>query len=394
MFEDKRSEGVHMETQKHPKVFISYSHKDDAYEQKMLGFANRLRDDGIDANIDLYYPTPSEGWPRWMENQINAADFIIVVCNESYWKKCYEGSGGKGVIWEVNMVYQKLYDERCDTTKFIPVIWNQGDEQFILTPIKPYTHYNIGTEDGYQGLWRHILNIPKYTKPELGKINPEKYERIEPLPEKKQRTMFFSTPIDLEKWNAARWKGMVYLLSPDASLQPVLGFLFRDYNAGLSIFEQWRKSYAGFSPDDYLKITFVVPPLPKDCYVYSDPEKSYGKGYFVHVGVNEDKAIERAVASGLEHEEILLTFISRYIWVDEMNGSWNRETFFKQIKQLGKYTVIPMGMKDEKEGINEENLLFGYEYGLEMKNAYCKRGIDIGEDDQCKAVLSKATDAE
>ena len=314
-----------------------------------------------------------------------------MACGESYWKKCYEAAG-KGVIWEVNMVYQKLYDEHCDTTKFIPVIWDKDDDQYILTPIKPYTHYNIGTEDGYEGLWRHILNIPKYKKPELGEVNPEKYERVEPLPEKKQRTMFFSTPIDLEKWNAARWKGMVYMLSPDASLTPVLGLLFRNYEAGKSIFEQWKTSYNGVSADDYLKITYIVPPLPKDCYVYSDPEKSYGKGYFVHVGVNEDKAIERAVASGIKHDEILMTFISRYIWVDEMNGSWNRETFFKQIKQIRKFTIIPMGTKDENKGLSEDNLLFGYECGFELHNAYCKRGIDIREDDQCKAVLSKAID--
>ena len=75
-----------------------------------------------------------------------------------------------------------------------------------------------------------------------------------------------------------------------------------------------------------------------------------------------------------------------------MNGSWNRETFFKQIKQIQKFTIIPMGMKDERKGLTEENLLFGYECGLELHNAYCKRGIDIGEDDQCKAVLSKAID--
>ena len=380
-----------MDGKNHPKVFISYSHIDDTYEQKMLEFANRLRSDGIDANIDLYNPTPSEGWPRWMENQINNADFIIVVCGESYWKKCYEVSG-KGVIWEVNMVYQKLYDEHCDTTRFIPVIWDRGDDQYILTPIKPYTHYNIGTEDGYEGLWRHILNIPKYQKPELGEINPGKYEKIEPMPEKKQRTMFFSTPIDLEKWNAARWKGMVYMLSPDERFTPVLGFLFRNYDAGVSIFKEWKSSYSGATPDDYLKITYIIPPFPKDCFVYSDPEKNYGKGYFVHVGVNEDKAIERALAGGIKPNELLLTIISRYIWVDEMNGSGNRETFFKQIKQLGKFTIIPMAMRDESRGLSEGNLLFGHEYGLELNSAYCKRGIDVGENDQCKAVLSKAID--
>ncbi len=35
----------------HPKVFISYSHQNVEYENKILEFANRLRSEGIDANI-------------------------------------------------------------------------------------------------------------------------------------------------------------------------------------------------------------------------------------------------------------------------------------------------------------------------------------------------------
>lgn len=49
-----------MEKQEHPKVFISYSHEDSSYEKKMYNFANRLRKDGIDANIDLFEDTPKE----------------------------------------------------------------------------------------------------------------------------------------------------------------------------------------------------------------------------------------------------------------------------------------------------------------------------------------------
>ena len=203
--------------------------------------------------------------------------------------------------------------------------------------------------------------------------------------------MFFSTPIDLEKWNAARWKGMIYLLSPDGSFPPVLGFLFRNYEAGIKIFDQWKDNYEGRVPDDYLKITYVVPPLPKDCYVYSDPEKSYGKGYFVHIGVNEDKAIERAVASGIKHDEMFLTFISRYIWVDELNGSWNRDTFFNQLKQFSQFMLIPVGLKDENKGVQPDNIIVGQDHGIILHSAYCKRGIDINDNDQCKAVLSKAS---
>lgn len=113
---------------------------------------------------------------------------------------------------------------------------------------------------------------------------------------------------------------------------------------------------------------------------------------FVHVGVNEDKAIERAIASGIKPGEILLTFISRYIWVDEMDGLWNREVFFEQIKHVATFTIIPIGLKDNNKGITKENLLLGYEYGLELNNAYSKRGVDVGEDDHCKVVLSKPMD--
>ena len=119
-------------------------------------------------------------------------------------------------------------------------------------------------------------------------------------------------------------------------------------------------------------------------------EKSYGKGYFVHIGVNEDKAIERAVASGIKHNEMLLTFISRYIWVDEVNGSWNRESFFKQLQKFREYSLIPIGLKDETKGVRQDNIILGYEHGLTLRNAYSKRGIDIKDNDQCKAVLSKA----
>lgn len=38
----------------HPKVFISYSHQNEEYENRILEFANNLRSEGIDANIDLY----------------------------------------------------------------------------------------------------------------------------------------------------------------------------------------------------------------------------------------------------------------------------------------------------------------------------------------------------
>ena len=53
-----------------PRVFISYSHEAEKHQQRVLDLADRLRADGIDAEIDQYNPAPAEGWPLWCERQI------------------------------------------------------------------------------------------------------------------------------------------------------------------------------------------------------------------------------------------------------------------------------------------------------------------------------------
>lgn len=68
----------------HPKVFISYSHDSPEHKDRVLHLSDRLRADGIDCNIDQYETSPPEGWPRWMVNQIEEADFVLVVCTETY----------------------------------------------------------------------------------------------------------------------------------------------------------------------------------------------------------------------------------------------------------------------------------------------------------------------
>ena len=50
-------------------------------------FANKLRSEGIDAILDQYEEAPSEGWPRWMENSINRADYVIVIGSKGYYDK-------------------------------------------------------------------------------------------------------------------------------------------------------------------------------------------------------------------------------------------------------------------------------------------------------------------
>jgi hypothetical protein len=79
-------------------VTISVEH-----QQRALALADRLRAGGIDAEIDQYNAAPPEGWPLWCERQIEAADFVLMLCTESYHRRVGgdEASGqGLGVVWE------------------------------------------------------------------------------------------------------------------------------------------------------------------------------------------------------------------------------------------------------------------------------------------------------
>ncbi len=69
---------------RHPNVFISYSHDSPEHADHVLALSDRLRADGIDCVLDQYELSPPEGFPRWMDRQIRAADFVLMICTPTY----------------------------------------------------------------------------------------------------------------------------------------------------------------------------------------------------------------------------------------------------------------------------------------------------------------------
>lgn len=145
-----------------PKVFISYSHESEQFDKKVLKFSNRLRQEYyIDAIIDQYVETPVEGWPLWMERQIEKSDFVLIVCTKSYQKKIEEWppKKGKGVIWEMGIVRQVIYDSYGLNSKFIPILFDEYSNNYIPKPLKATTYYNISRIKDIKKLASRILGI-------------------------------------------------------------------------------------------------------------------------------------------------------------------------------------------------------------------------------------------
>src|SRR5512144_3087603 len=158
-----------------PKIFISYSHDTVEHQERVLGLADRLRADGIAAEIDQYNAAPSEGWPLWCERQIAAADAVLMVCTETYHRRVSgdeERRKGLGVVWEARIIRQLLYDAGAVSDKFVPVLFSDTTPEQIPTPIKGWTWYVVDTEDGYEELYRRLTGQPRLLRPALGKIRP------------------------------------------------------------------------------------------------------------------------------------------------------------------------------------------------------------------------------
>lgn len=155
-----------------PKVFISYSYDSKEHRDFVRGISDRMRaKDGLDCQIDQYVNgSPPEGWLRWMETQIEQADFVLLVCTPNYLKR-YRGEereGGRGVTFEGVVISQVLYDHYYHSTKFIPVIPENGNPDHVPIPLKAYSCYSLPVD--YDKLCRVLTGQPEHVAPPLGSI--------------------------------------------------------------------------------------------------------------------------------------------------------------------------------------------------------------------------------
>ncbi len=173
------------------KVFVSYSHDSREHQDRVLELSNRLRADGIDCDIDQYEVSPPEGWPLWMERMIREAEFVLVVCTETYLRRTEgrEAPGkGHGVRWESLLAIQDIYDAGSLNEKFVPVIFDPADAEHRPTPLRGATYYCVDGNDGYGQLLQRLRGIPRAERPPLGTPSP--------VPQRERQERFFTSPRD------------------------------------------------------------------------------------------------------------------------------------------------------------------------------------------------------
>lgn len=152
-----------------PKVFISYSHDSADHKAWVLKLASDLRTKGIDVTLDQWDLTPGQDMSLFMQNGVENADRVLLICSETYVEKADGGSGGVGyerLIVTVEVV------RAIDTRKFIPVIRSNTSSKTTPTFVGPRLYVDFRNdlqyEEKLEELSREIHGTPATAKPPLG----------------------------------------------------------------------------------------------------------------------------------------------------------------------------------------------------------------------------------
>jgi tetratricopeptide (TPR) repeat protein len=173
-----------------PRVFISYAHGDATHEEQVRAFWLFLREQGIDARMDLPGSEERRDWPQWMTRQVQHADRILVIASPEY-KRRAEGHSepeqGRGVQWEAWLIRNRFYaDQAAGVRLVLPVVLpscSAGDIPIWLAPAAS-TYYKVTefAESGAETLLRALTGQPLDIEPPLGPLRRMPPRRADAAP--------------------------------------------------------------------------------------------------------------------------------------------------------------------------------------------------------------------
>lgn len=190
------------------RVFISYSHDSPEHKEQVLQLADRLNSEGVDCYLDQYIQNPPEGWDLWPYNQIEAADFVLLVCTAIYKRRAEgkeEPGKGLGSTWEAQIVTAAIYNKHARRNeKFIPVFFLPATKDDIPFFVSTVNHYDLTGEKNYLELYRRLTSQPWVTKPEPGHVVPMPRREGGPGSGKK----FWNVPLERNPFFTGREKAL------------------------------------------------------------------------------------------------------------------------------------------------------------------------------------------
>lgn len=156
-----------------PRVFISYTHSSPQHMKWVEGIGAFLRENGIDARLDVWHLRRGMDLPQFMTNELALADRVLIVSDEKYAEKADGRVGGVG--WETMIVQGDMAQLRPENTKYLVLVRSrqveEGLPRFLKT--KFVIHWPDSTADAQcrplllRELFDHVVVPPLGKRPVL-----------------------------------------------------------------------------------------------------------------------------------------------------------------------------------------------------------------------------------
>lgn len=160
---------------KQKKAFISYSHSSTEHQEWVIKLATDLRENGIDATLDVWDLAEGQDVVEYMEKMVNDPniDKVIIVSDRVYVEKSKNRDGGVGI--ETRLITSEIFNQQ-DGTKFVVLVreLEESGEPSVPAFYKPRKYMDFTNDTNYndnlKALIHNIADVPINKKPELGDL--------------------------------------------------------------------------------------------------------------------------------------------------------------------------------------------------------------------------------
>jgi hypothetical protein len=173
--------------------------------------------------------------------------------------------------------------------------------------------------------------------------------------------VFFQTFIDIEKWDAARWKATAFFHDPSGAQPPYLGIVFDNIEAGRQIFSDWLQRLGSVDQYEELRISIVEGEI-----LGEEP------GYSVHLSSDPSHTEEHSRAKGVHLEVETAIVVSRFKRMTPAPESPYLPRFKQDVAKHKRFFLIPVSSEVKPE--------FGF--AIEKTEIHFRRASEVAKADR------------
>lgn len=175
------------------------------------------------------------------------------------------------------------------------------------------------------------------------------------------------SPIDIPKWNDARWNGSVFITAPpEYNMFPILGLAFADRRAALAIFEAFRSRYGEIDAKGAIRVAIIRGISRKKPHSYA-------------VSVGPSLNLSQGGPG------IVFSYVARYNRMYPSNSD-NLDRFLTEYHRLGTAQLAPFHLPS----FQDAPAPLGHE--MTLKEIVVRQAWQIGENDPDISSLDEDTD--